>query len=85
MLDYNNTQDGESRKTGERESSSRRLYGADDEAVSLEVNGTLDKTHLDSSRGNSSAVLNELRDELRVSLNSKLQDLLHANNRCGFI
>ena len=77
MLDYNNTQDGESRKTGERESSSRRLYGADDEAVSLEVNGTLDKTHLDSSRGNSSAVLkHELRDELKEYLNSKLQELL---------
>ena len=77
MLDYNNTQDGESRKTGERESSSRRLYGADDEAVSLEVNGTLDKTHLDSSRGNSSVVLkHELRDELKEYLNSKLQELL---------
>ena len=79
LLDYNNIQDGESSKAGEEELSSRRGHSAEDEAVALEVNQALVKTHLDSSRGNSSAVLkHELRDELKEYLNSKLQELLDA-------
>ena len=79
LLDYNNIQDGESGKAGEEESPSRRVQGADDEVVALEVNRALVKTHSDGSRGNSSAVLkHELRDELKEYLNSKLQELLDA-------
>ena len=79
LLDYNNIQDGEISEAGEEESLSRRVQGADDEAVALEVNRALVKTHSDGSRRNSSAVLkHELRDELKEYLNSKLQELLDA-------